>query len=165
MDYVWKDVQGHFRELLAEAVETALEKERLRRAKERAERETREARDRAEALLREVNHRVANSLALVASLVAMQQRAVAALQDPVAAIDALIETQNRITAIAQVHRRLYTSNDVSAVALDAYLTGLAEELESSMRAAGRSHPLRLEVGPSASPPTRPCRSASSSRSS
>ncbi len=145
VDYVWKDVQGHFRELLAEAVDTALENERLRRAQARAERETREARDRAEALLREVNHRVANSLALVASLVAMQQRAVAALQDPVAAIDALIETQNRITAIAQVHRRLYTSNDVSAVALDAYLTGLAEELESSMRAAGRSHPIRLDV--------------------
>jgi len=147
VDYVWKDVQGHFRELLAEAVDTALEKDRLRRAKELAERETREARDRAEALLREVNHRVANSLALVASLVNMQQRAVAALQDPVAAYDALVETQNRITAIAQVHRRLYTSNDVSAVDLDAYLGGLAEELETSMRAAGRAHPIRLEVEP------------------
>ena len=145
VDYVWKDVQGHFRELLAEAVDTALENERLRRAKERAERETREARDRAEALLREVNHRVANSLALVASLVSMQQRAVAALQDPVAAIDALVETQNRITAIAQVHKRLYTSNDVSAVDLEAYLKGLAEELESSMRATGRAHPIRLDI--------------------
>ena len=31
VDYVWKDVQGHFRELLTEAVVTALEKERLRR--------------------------------------------------------------------------------------------------------------------------------------
>jgi two-component sensor histidine kinase len=147
VDYVWKDVQGHFRELLAEAVDTALETDRLQRAKERAERETREARDRAEALLREVNHRVANSLALVASLVNMQQRAVAALQDPVAARDALVETQNRITAIAQVHRRLYTSNDVTAVELDAYLKGLAEELDVSMRAAGRAHPIRLDVAP------------------
>jgi len=145
VDYVWKDVQGHFRELLAEAVDTALQNERLRRAKERAERETREARDRAEALLREVNHRVANSLALVASLVNLQQRAIAALQDPVAARDALIETQNRITAIAQVHRRLYTSNDVTAVDLAAYLEGLAEELEVSMRASGRTHPIRLDI--------------------
>ena len=145
VDYVWKDVQGHFRELLAEAVDTALENERLRRAQQRAERETREARDRAEALLREVNHRVANSLALVASLVNMQQRALAAVRDPVAAYDALVETQNRITAIAQVHRRLYTSNDVAAVELDAYLSGLAEELEVSMRAAGRAHPIRLAV--------------------
>ncbi len=34
VDYVWKDVQGHFRELLAEAVVIALEQERLRRDKE-----------------------------------------------------------------------------------------------------------------------------------
>ncbi len=31
VDYVWKDVQGHFRELLAKAIATALEQERLRR--------------------------------------------------------------------------------------------------------------------------------------
>ena len=36
IDYVWKDVQGHFRDLLAEAIATALEKERLRRDKEAA---------------------------------------------------------------------------------------------------------------------------------
>lgn len=58
VDYVWKDVQGQFRELLGEAVDTALRQEALRRDKERAEAAVREARDRAELLLREVNHRV-----------------------------------------------------------------------------------------------------------
>lgn len=153
VDYVWKDVQGHFRELLGEAIRTALEAERLRRAKEEADRQVREARERAEMLLREVNHRVANSLALVASMVAMQQRALAATTDPLAARDALVETQNRISAIAGIHRRLYTSSDVSVVDMEAYLAGLLEELGAALNAEGRTHRLSLDAAPGVSLPT------------
>ena len=143
VDYVWKDVQGQFRELLVEAVATALANESLRRDKERAEAEVREARDRAVMLLREVNHRVANSLALVAALTHMQASAVT---DP-AAKAALEEMQARISAIAGIHRRLYTSDDVEAVELDAYLASLVEELQASMKAAGRDHAIRLSADP------------------
>ncbi|MDF9790869.1 two-component sensor histidine kinase [Methylorubrum extorquens] len=143
VDYVWKDVQGQFRELLGEAVDTALRQEALRRDKERAEAAVREARDRAELLLREVNHRVANSLTLVAALARMQTNAVT---DP-AAKDALEEMQARISAIAGIHRRLYTSEDVEAVELDAYLTGLVEELQLAMKASGRDHAIRLHAEP------------------
>jgi len=143
-DYVIKDVGGAFLDLLHSAAEQALEAARLRRAKEAAEREMREARERAEMLIREVNHRVANSLQLVASLVAMQQRAVAG--DTIAQ-DTLAETQSRITAIAQIHRRLYTSNDVRFVEMDTYLEGLVEELEGAMRAAGREHTISLRAEP------------------
>lgn len=143
-DYVIKDVGGVFLDLLRTAAEQALEAARLRRAKEAAEREMREARERAEMLLREVNHRVANSLQLVASLVAMQQRAAAG--DTVAQ-DILAETQSRITAIAQIHRRLYTSNDIRFVEMDTYLGGLVEELEGAMRAAGREHTIVLRAEP------------------
>ncbi|ACA14869.1 signal transduction histidine kinase [Methylobacterium sp. 4-46] len=143
VDYVWKDVQGHFRELLGEAIDTALRQEALRRDKERAEAEVRAARDRAEILLREVNHRVANSLALVAALARMQTNAVT---DP-AAKSALEEMQARISAIAGIHRRLYTSQDVQAVEVDAYLASLVEELEASMKAAGRDHAIRLRAEP------------------
>jgi two-component sensor histidine kinase len=144
VDYVIKDVGGAFLDLLRSAAQQAIEGARLRRAKERAEREMREARDRAELLLREVNHRVANSLQLVASLVAMQQRAIAS--DP-AARDALRETQGRIAAIAQIHRRLYTSDDVRFVDMESYLQGLVEELEGAMRAAGREHAIVLDAEP------------------
>lgn len=143
-DYVVKDVAGSFLELLRTAVEQSLEAARLRREKLAAERETREARERAEMLLREVNHRVANSLQLVSSLVTMQLRTITT--DP-AARDALTETQGRIAAIAQIHRRLYTSEDVRFVEMDTYLQGLVEELHGAMRAAGREHRISLSADP------------------
>jgi two-component sensor histidine kinase len=147
-DYVIKDVGGVFLDLLRTAAEQALAAARLRRDKEAAEREMREARERAEMLLREVNHRVANSLQLVASLVAMQQRA---LRGDTVARDTLAETQSRITAISQIHRRLYTSNDIRFVEMDTYLQGLIEELEGAMRAAGRVHTITVLAEPVAIP--------------
>ena len=102
-----------------------------------------QARDRAEVLLSEVNHRVANSLTLVSSLVNLQSKA---LDDP-AARNALAETQDRILAISLVHRRLYGSADVRSVALDEYLTGLLDHLRDSMRSQGRGMTLLHEVEP------------------
>ena len=129
VDYVWKDVQGHYRELLREAIKTALEQERLKRASEEAQRQVAEARDRAEAMLKEVNHRVANSLAMVSSFVQLQS---SGITDP-AAREALKETTTRIGAIAGVHRRLYTSSDVRVVEINAYLKSLVEDLAGSTR--------------------------------
>jgi two-component sensor histidine kinase/CHASE3 domain sensor protein len=101
------------------------------------------ARERAEVLLAEVNHRVANSLQLVASLVKLQSNAV----KDAAAKEALAETQGRIYAISLIHRSLYGSGDVRFVALDEYLRGLLEHLETSMRAEGHTASLRHEIEP------------------
>jgi two-component sensor histidine kinase len=102
-----------------------------------------QARDRAEVLLAEVNHRVANSLSLVASLVKLQGNA---LSDP-AAKAALDETYARIFAIASVHTRLYSSGDVRFVALDEYLSGLLDQLASAMRNEGLGAWLRYDIAP------------------
>lgn len=144
VDFVIKDVGGAFLDLLSVAVDQAVEGARLRRAKEAAEQEMRDARVRAEVLLREVNHRVANSLQLVASFVAMQERTIVA--DP-AARNALMETQGRIAAIAQIHRRLYTSDDVSVVRMDAYLQGLVEELGGAIRSSHRPGAIAVVAEP------------------
>lgn len=146
-DYVPKDVGGEFLELLGSAIDGALAQARLRREAEAAGRAIREARDRAEMLLREVNHRVGNSLSLVAAMVHMQSLTV---RDPAAA-DALKETQARIAAIAGIHRRLYTSDDVRFVDAGAYLVNLVEELETAMRDAGRPHAVKVDAEPIAVP--------------
>lgn len=127
-DYVWKDVQGHFRELLGTAIRSALQRQRLKLEAEEAQRAIREARDRAEALLHEVNHRIANSLALVASFARLQAVSV---QDG-AARDALQEMQARIMAVAGIHRRLYTSSDVRVVELGSYLMSLVDDLTAAI---------------------------------
>jgi two-component sensor histidine kinase len=142
-DYVIKDVEGVFLELLRSAAVQAVQQRQLEKAKEEAERQVREARDRAELLLREVNHRVANSLQLVNSLVTMQTAMVA----DAAARSALLETQGRIAAIGQIHRRLYTSEDVRFVEIDTYLQGLVEELEHALSGEGRPHPIELDAHP------------------
>jgi two-component sensor histidine kinase/CheY-like chemotaxis protein len=149
-DYVLKTVGTEFPLLLASAIEQAYEKAQFQREKERVEAEIRVARDRAELLLSEVNHRVANSLALVAALVRMQTSAIS----DQGAKDALAETQVRISAIAGLHRRLYTSDDVRSVALDEYLSALIAELDSSMKAAGHSRRTRLELERVTIPPDK-----------
>ena len=99
--------------------------------------------DRAEVLLAEVNHRVANSLMMVASLVRLQSNAV----QNQAAKDALAETEARIYAISDVHKRLYSSGDARLVALDEYLSGLLDQLQGSMQSEGHGASLDYHLEP------------------
>jgi two-component sensor histidine kinase len=142
-DFVPKTVGEDFVLLLDTALKRAVGKARMRMQKEAAEREVRAARDRAEVLLSEVNHRVANSLSVVASLVGLQEKAVT---DEAARI-ALGETKARIFAISLVHKSLYTSGDVRYVALDEYLRSLLGHLEASMRSQGHGAFLAQELEP------------------
>lgn len=141
-DYVQKSVGEDFLELLSSAIEQAIQTARLQRARDEAERDAHAARQRAELALAEVNHRVANSLALVAALVRLQM---AAVTDP-AAKDALAETQGRISAIAGIHRRLYTTDDVRFVEIDAYLGNLVSEIQASL-AQSAAIAVRLDAAP------------------
>lgn len=143
VDYVVKTVGDDFEVLLVAAIEQSREKARLQREKERAEREVREARDRAVVLLAEVNHRVANSLALVSSLVRMQA---AAVEDS-GAKAALAETQARITAIGKLHRSLYTSDDVRSVNLATYLQAILNELGESLAAGDQTPGIAMRLAP------------------
>jgi two-component sensor histidine kinase len=133
-DYLVKDVQGDFIPLLQVACANALRQAELQKARDDAEAEIHASRDRyaalaaeREVLLREVNHRVGNSLQIIASLLHLQANS--ATQDDVKA--ALTNAMGRVAAVAQVHRRLYTSHDLKSVMLNQYLDALLEDLRRS----------------------------------
>jgi two-component sensor histidine kinase len=133
-DYLVKDTLGDFIPLLHVAVEGALKQAMVRKARDDAEAEVHASRDRyaalaaeREVLLREVNHRVGNSLQIIASLLHLQANSSG--QDDVKA--ALTNAMGRVAAVAQVHRRLYTSHDLKSVLLNQYLEALLEDLRRS----------------------------------
>lgn len=140
-DYVIKTVGEEFWSLMESALRQAIATAELHRAKEIAEQEIRRGKERAEVLLAEVNHRVANSLALVAALIRLQ---VTSSKDE-AVRDALTETQARITAIAGMHRSLYTSDDVRHVEMDKYLATLVQEVHRSVNLGSEGPSISLDA--------------------
>ena len=149
-DYIIKDTSPDFLALLRASVDNAIERAALLREREQTLAALRRARDEAEGLaeqrmvlLQEVNHRVANSLQLIAALTQMQENAIA---DP-AARAALAGMRNRVYAVAQVHRRLYTSDDVRSVALDDYIGGLLDEIRRSVAESGIDYAFDMHLAP------------------
>lgn len=148
-DYLVKDTQGEFIALLDVAARGALEQALVRKARDDAEAEVRASRDRfaalaaeREVLLREVNHRVGNSLQIIASLLHLQANS--SNDNDVKA--ALTNAMGRVAAVAQVHRRLYTSQDLKTVMLNQYLEALLEDLRRSAE-GNRMSQLTLKAEP------------------
>jgi len=138
-------------------MQTAVDAMRLKRANQAAEQEVREARDRFEAsaaeralLMREVNHRVGNSLQLIASLLTLHSNASPSSDVKSALGDAI----GRVLAVSQVHRRLYTSDDVQQVAIDQYLTALVEDLRRSTTETNTLAQLTIKAEPASVNPDR-----------
>jgi two-component sensor histidine kinase len=148
-DYLVKDTLGDFIPLLQVAIDGALRQARIQKARDDAEAEVHASRDRyaalaaeREVLLREVNHRVGNSLQIIASLLHLQANS--STQDDVKA--ALTNAMGRVAAVAQVHRRLYTSHDLKNVLLNQYLDALLEDLRRSAE-GNRMSRLTLKAEP------------------
>src|SRR3546814_15763939 len=83
--------------------------QRQRRLRERAEAELLDSRDRFEALaneramlIHEVNHRVSNSLQLIASLLLVQSSA----QQDTRSAEILLDAYKRVTAVGNVHNQI-----------------------------------------------------------
>jgi two-component sensor histidine kinase len=142
-DYVVKTADNTFFDLLDAAFRQALDQVQLRAEKDSAEARLRASNERLQAMLHEVNHRVANSLQLVSAFVHLQASSVG----DEAARAALESTTQRIAAIAQVHRRLYSSGDVERVDMQDYLVALAEELEQTWSTPASPRRVLVDAAP------------------
>ena len=110
-------VEAELRHALEAEREARLEAERLLREKE-------ELLTRNDILLREIDHRIRNSLQLVASMLSLQARQT---QDG-AASKAIEEARQRIGSIAAVHEQLYRASDTDVVDMSVFLKGLCGSL-------------------------------------
>ncbi len=81
-----------------------------------------------EMLLKEVNHRIQNSLQIVSSFLGLQSRDV---HDP-RLNAAFEEARRRLSAVALVHRRLYRADQIEAVDLSRYIEELLEDMAASL---------------------------------
>ncbi len=95
--------------------------------RERNERHLKAALARQQFLVKEMNHRVKNSLAIVASLIQMQGRTgngETAYQ--------FEETARRVSAIARAHERLYRDNNIESMDLGFYIEEICGDMQSSV---------------------------------
>jgi two-component sensor histidine kinase len=92
-----------------------------------------------EILLKEVNHRVKNSLQIVSSILQVQMAHIQNAE----ATEAMRSAGARIRAIAAVHERLYTGDDVTVVSLDAFLADLCRDIGQAL---GCSDGIEVDLG-------------------
>ena len=95
--------------------------------RERHERNLKTALERHQFLIGEMNHRVKNSLALVASMLRLQAREDS---DPAFA-EQLKDATLRVAAIARVHEQLYQTSDVERFDVGRYIEAICKDLGAS----------------------------------
>lgn len=153
---IWKEtVRGHSQPWTAAQVEiagqlrTRLRDLRHRESIQSLNRALRDALGEKEALLeqkdlllREIDHRVHNSMQLASSLLMLQT---GNTQDA-SARAALEDARRQLSAVSLVHRRLYRSEEIGTVDLDRYLSDLCKDILSSLGPAW-SQMLSLDLVP------------------
>jgi two-component sensor histidine kinase len=92
--------------------------------RQKTERKLTDALDRHQLLAKEVNHRINNSLQIVASMLHLQTTATHNEE----VRHALRDASSRIAAIARAHQRLYGSDQINTVDLGAYLEDICNDL-------------------------------------
>ncbi|MDF2493226.1 histidine kinase dimerization/phosphoacceptor domain -containing protein [Sphingomonas sp.] len=104
------------------------ERQRLFQELERAVADKDSALAQKDVLMKEVDHRVQNSLQLVSAFLSLQARDAG----PGQVADQLTEARSRLSAVALVHRRLYRDDQIETVDLGRYLEELVQDLRGSL---------------------------------
>jgi two-component sensor histidine kinase len=95
--------------------------------RERHERTLKSALERHQFLIKEMNHRVKNSLALVVSMLRLQARE----NSEPEFVQHLEDAMLRIGAIARVHEQLYQSSDIERFDVGRYIEAICKDLGAS----------------------------------
>lgn len=93
--------------------------------RQRHERSMQLALERQKLLLRELNHRVKNSLSIVSSMLSLQAHASG---DDENLKRHLQEASNRVATVARAHERLYQTNDIEELDVGAYIKDVCADL-------------------------------------
>jgi two-component sensor histidine kinase len=96
--------------------------------RERYERKLKEALRRDEMLLKEMNHRVKNSLAIVASMLRLQARD----EDDAELAGHLNEAAHRVAAIGKAHDQLARGADLERMDIGKYIEAVCKDLDESV---------------------------------
>jgi two-component sensor histidine kinase len=107
---------------------------------EKAKRALEESGRQKDLLMKEVDHRVKNSLQIVSSLLYMQAKTAGP------AASQFHDAAARVAAIAAVHQQLHQCDDVGTVALDRYLVDLCQHITSASSSPDRG-PLIVDAAP------------------
>jgi hypothetical protein len=103
------------------------------------EREMKELMWQKELLLEEMQHRVANSLTIIASILMLKARTVQSEETR----QHLQDAHSRVLSVAAVQNHLHSAGQITAIEMAPYLSRLCEALAGSM--IGESRPIALKV--------------------
>lgn len=96
--------------------------------RERYERYLKAALDHHKVLLREINHRVKNSLTIVATMLRLQ----AGEHDDPKLTEQLEEASLRVHAVARAHERLYQNDDIERLDIGLYVEQVCKDLDETL---------------------------------
>jgi PAS domain S-box-containing protein len=136
------------------AFEDVTERRAIEREKEELLRQTEELLRQKEVLLQEMEHRVNNSLQIIASILMLKARTVTSAETR----QHLQDAHQRVMAVAAVQEHLHASERYDEIEIGPYLSRLCESLSASM--IGDSRPISLQVWSTAARPRPPRPSAS-----
>ncbi len=111
----------------------------IEREKEVLQLQTDELLRQKQTLLDEMQHRVANSLQIIASILMLKARAVTSEE----ARGHLRDAHQRVMSVAAVQQHLHASSGIDQIEVSSYLSKLCSSLATSM--VGESQPIAVEV--------------------
>lgn len=109
--------------IFAKKLETALNNASNLQKKIAAEKELKQSLNEKEMLLREIYHRVKNSMQIISSIMSLQCNYVGD-----ESVNILHECQNRVKSMAMVHEKLYESKDLTRIDFSDYIYSLVLDL-------------------------------------